>query len=88
MSVTGDAQPEPEDTSESTLPRHVTWPAGVEYPEQLELRDKTGGILAYYDLRREGDEASARWQMRAANVGSGPSDRHLKTDVVGVDWSR
>ncbi|GAA3372895.1 hypothetical protein GCM10017750_00010 [Streptomyces racemochromogenes] len=86
MSTASNAPSDPQRNGEPDLPRHVTWPHGVEYPAQLELRDKQGQILAYYDLRTEDNDA--RWQMRAKNVGSAPSDRHLKTGVIGVDWSR
>ncbi|GLX19453.1 hypothetical protein Slala02_27670 [Streptomyces lavendulae subsp. lavendulae] len=74
MSEASNAPSDPEQDGEPTLPRHVTWPHGVEYPAQLELRDKQGQILAYYDLRHEDDEPSARWQMRSrGGVGSAPT---------------
>lgn len=71
MSTASNTPSDPEQNGEPTLPRHVTWPHGVEYPAQLELRDKQGQILAHYDLRTEDNEASARWQMRA---GDGPGE--------------
>ncbi len=46
MSAASNAPSDSEQNGEPTLPRHVTWPHGVEYPAQLELRDKQGQILA------------------------------------------